>query len=192
MPRYTATWGLNLLPDPAEEEHESIYECAPTKIEGKNFSAAAKVEQMAELDAQMPVPMDDKAGWTVRIPMGVEFPKECGAPHHRDDPHNQAEPSLFALLRINLIPDTDALKAAEERHFAINELRADYAELLRAWKHRESTPIDSLVCKYNGQAANSMRSATCPFLFSAGVLSHQRSRQQRRPNGRRPERACAV
>ena len=84
MPRYTATWSLNLVPDLGEEEHESIYESAPIEIEGENFSAAAKVEQMTELDAQMPVPMDDKAGWTV----------------------------LFALLHINLIPDTDALKAA--------------------------------------------------------------------------------
>ena len=42
MRRYTATWGLNLVPDPAEEAHESIYESAPTEIEGEDFSAAAK------------------------------------------------------------------------------------------------------------------------------------------------------
>ena len=33
---------------------------------------------------------------------------------------------------------------AEDRHFAINELRAEYAELFRAWKRRESAPIDNL------------------------------------------------
>ena len=114
MRRYTATWGLNLVPDPAEEVHESIYESAPTEIEGEDFAAAAaKVEQMAALDAQMTVPMDDKTGWTTWLPMGEEFPKERRSPHHRDDPANQAEPPLFAFLRINLIPDTDALKVAE-------------------------------------------------------------------------------
>ena len=114
MRRYTATWGLNLVPDPAEEVHESIYECAPTEIEGEDFAAAAaKVERMAALDAQMTVPMDDKTGWTTWLPNGNEFPKERRSPHHRDDPDNQAEPPLFAFLRINLIPDTDALKAAE-------------------------------------------------------------------------------
>ena len=104
MPRYTATWGLNLVPDPAEEKHESIYESAPTEIEGEDFSvAAAKVEQMAELDAQMPVPMDSKMGWTPWLPMGNEFPKERRSPHHRDDPDNEAEPPLFAFLRINIL-----------------------------------------------------------------------------------------
>lgn len=41
MQRYTAARGFKLVPDPAEEKHESIYECAPTEIEGKNFSVAA-------------------------------------------------------------------------------------------------------------------------------------------------------
>ena len=41
MPRYTATWGLNLVPDPTEEAHESIYESAPAEIKEENFSAAA-------------------------------------------------------------------------------------------------------------------------------------------------------
>ena len=115
MPRYTATWSLNLVPDPGEEEHESIYESAPIEIKGENFSAAAKVEQMTELDAQMPVPMDDEAGWTV----------------------------LFAFLHINLIPDTDTLKAAARPSLPS-------ARRLNPMNRYYSLPLTLCVCLFIG------------------------------------------
>ena len=98
MRRYTATWGLNLVPDPAEEVHESIYESAPTEIEGEDFAAAAaKVEQMAALDAQMTVPMDNKTGWTTWLPMGEEVPERAPitAP-----PRRPRQPSRTAPVRV--------------------------------------------------------------------------------------------
>ena len=98
MRRYTASWGLNLVPDPAEEEHESVYESAPTEIEGEDFAAAAaKVEQMAERDAQMTVPMDDKTGWTTWLADGQRVPERAAI---ATPPRRPGQPSRTAPVRV--------------------------------------------------------------------------------------------